>query len=102
MNFIRNRYFNDPEMDHYNQTLFALAAYNAGPARIAKLRNKAAARGYNPNKWFDNVEVLAAEDIGSETVKYVANIVKYYVAYRLIVIRQSQRAEKRETYGIDR
>jgi membrane-bound lytic murein transglycosylase MltF len=101
MNFIRNRYFNDPEIDHYNQTLFALAAYNAGPARITKLRDKAAARGYNPNKWFDNVEVLAAESIGSETVKYVANIVKYYVAYRLTVIRQLQRAEQRETYGID-
>jgi len=101
MDFIRNRYFNDPEMDHYNQTLFALAAYNAGPARITKLRNKAASQGYDKNKWFDNVEIIAAKEIGKETVSYVANIVKYYVAYRLIVVRQVQRAEQREKYGID-
>jgi len=99
MNFIRDRYFNDPEMDRFNQTLFALASYNAGPARITKLRNKARQQGYNPNLWFDNVEVIAAKEIGRETVQYVSNILKYYVAYRLSVIRQLQRAEQRENQG---
>jgi membrane-bound lytic murein transglycosylase MltF len=98
MNFIRGRYFSDPEIDRFNQTLFALAAYNAGPARVMKLREKAASQGYDPNRWFDNVEVITAREVGSEPVKYVANILKYYVAYRLSVIRQLQRAEQRESY----
>jgi membrane-bound lytic murein transglycosylase MltF len=96
LNFIRNRYFNDPEMDDMNKTLFALAAYNAGPARIAKLRNKAEQQGYDPNKWFDNVEMIAAKEIGRETVQYVTNILKYYVVYRLSIIRILQRQEARE------
>ena len=96
LNFIRNRYFNDPEMDDMNKTLFALAAYNAGPARITRLRNKAEQQGYDPNKWFDNVEMIAAKEIGRETVQYVTNILKYYVVYRLSLIRVLQRQEARE------
>lgn len=101
MNFIRNRYFNDPDMDHFNRTLFALASYNAGPARITKLRNKAAQQGYDPNRWFDNVEIIAAREIGRETVQYVANIVKYYAAYRMSLIRQVQRSEERQRQGME-
>lgn len=97
LNFIRNRYFNDPDMDMMNQTLFALAAYNAGPARVAKLRTKAEQQGYNPELWFDNVEIIAAREIGRETVQYVANILKYYVVYRLTVIRTQQRLEALES-----
>ena len=96
LNFIRNRYFNDPDMDDFNQTLFALAAYNAGPARITKLRIKAEQQGYDPDKWFDNVEMIAAKEIGRETVQYVSNILKYYVVYRLSIIRILQRQEERE------
>jgi len=96
LDFIRNRYFNDPEMDDLNKTLFALAAYNAGPARIARLRNKAEQQGYDPNKWFNNVEMIAAKEIGRETVQYVTNILKYYVVYRLSLIRVLQRQEARE------
>jgi len=96
LNFIRNRYFNDPEMDELNKTLFALAAYNAGPARVAKLRSKAEQQGYDPDKWFDNVEVIAAKEIGRETVQYVTNILKYYVVYRLSLIRILQRQEALE------
>jgi membrane-bound lytic murein transglycosylase MltF len=100
LNFIRNRYFNDPEIDDFNKTLFALAAYNAGPARITKLRNKAEQQGYSPNKWFDNVEMIAAKEIGAETVQYVANILKYYVVYRLSIIRTLQRQEARELNAV--
>ncbi len=100
LNFIRNRYFSDPEMDDFNKTMFALAAYNAGPARIAKLRSKAEKLGYNPNKWFDNVEIIAAKEIGGETVQYVANILKYYVVYRLSIIRTLQRQEARELQAV--
>jgi len=101
LNFIRDRYFNDPEIDHFNQTLFAFAAYNAGPARVAKLRGKAAEQGYDPNIWFDNVEIIAAHDIGRETVQYVANILKYYVGYRLSIQQQLRRSEERKKLNID-
>jgi len=101
LDFIRNRYFSDPEIDRFNQTLFAFAAYNAGPARVRKLRDKAAQQGYNPNVWFDNVEVIAAREIGHETVQYVANILKYYIAYRLTFKQQAERAKSRQNQGID-
>lgn len=100
LDFIRKRYFSDPEMDGFNQTLFAFAAYNAGPARIQKLRDRAAKEGYDPNKWFGNVEVVVAADIGAETVQYVANILKYYMAYRLTLQRELERKEAREDAGI--
>lgn len=44
-----------------------------------------AQRGLDPNVWFNNVEQVAAEKIGRETVQYVSNIYKYYVAYKLTV-----------------
>lgn len=78
-----DRYFTHDEMDILNQTFFAFAAYNAGPRRVIELRKEAKKRGYNPNIWFDNVEIVAAEIIGSETVTYVSNIYAYYVAYTL-------------------
>jgi membrane-bound lytic murein transglycosylase MltF len=96
LDFIRTRYFDDPGIDRYNQTLFALASYNAGPARIRSLREKAEAQGYDPNRWFDNVELVAAREVGTEPVTYVANIVKYYVAYSLSVARLEQREGERQ------
>ncbi len=83
MRFLRNRYFSDSDMDEMEQTLFSFAAYNAGPARITKLRSEAAKLGLDPDLWFDNVEVVAAKRIGRETVQYVANIYKYWAAYKL-------------------
>jgi membrane-bound lytic murein transglycosylase MltF len=80
----------DEPMDRLNKGLFALASYNAGPARIQKLRAKAAEQGLDPNKWFENVELVAAKDIGRETVQYVANIYKYYITYRLIEDERQQ------------
>jgi len=100
LDFIRNRYFSDPEMDAFNQTMFAFAAYNAGPARVRKLRDMAAEQGYDPNVWFDNVEVMASMDIGAETVQYVANILKYYLAYRLAMQKHFEHKDAREDAGI--
>ena len=96
LDFVRGRYFNDPAIDHYNKTLFALASYNAGPARIRSLRAKAAEQGYDPNRWFDNVELVVLREVGAEPVTYVANILKYYTAYYLIVSRHDERAGERE------
>lgn len=83
--FLRDRYFTDPTMDPEDRIAFTFAAYNAGPARIQKLRQRAEELGLDPNKWFGNVEVVALKEIGQETVRYVSNIHKYYVAYRLAV-----------------
>ena len=99
LDFIRTRYFTDPEMDDFNKTLFALASYNAGPASVAKLRKRAAAEGYDPNKWFDHVEIIAAKEIGRETVQYVANILKYYMVYRISIIRSLQRMDEKQKSG---
>ena len=76
-------------MDPRNKALFAFASYNAGPNRIRRLRGEARERGLDANLWFRNVEVLAAEEIGRETVQYVSNIYKYYSAYRLLAERET-------------
>jgi len=83
MRFVMNRYFAGEEMDELHQWLFGLAAYNAGPARIQRIRRQAASEGYDPNLWLENVELVAARQIGRETVNYVRNIFTYYVAYRM-------------------
>ena len=87
LRFILDRYFGDEGIDEYERHLFAFAAYNAGPARVAGLRRRAAQAGLDPNRWMDNVEVVAARELGREPVEYVANIVKYYFAYRLVAER---------------
>ena len=91
LNDIVSRYFADPAIDEVNRTLFTFASYNAGPNRIARLRKQAAAEGLDPNKWFGNVELEVAKDIGEETVVYIDNIYKYYVAYKLASERQEER-----------
>ncbi len=80
---IGETYFKDDKLDATNKTLMVFASYNAGPSRIARLRKKAASEGLDPNQWFGNVELVAAKDVGQETVQYVSNIYKYYVAYKL-------------------
>jgi membrane-bound lytic murein transglycosylase MltF/predicted small lipoprotein YifL len=90
---IDDTYFNDPKITPLNKTLFVFASYNAGPNRIARLRKQATDMGLDPNVWFGNVELVAAKDIGQETVTYVSNIYKYYVAYKLAV-EQRQIREK--------
>ena len=91
--------FNDPNIDPLNKTLFVFASYNAGPNRIAKLRKEAQEQGLDPNRWFDNVELMVAKDIGQETVTYVGNVYKYYVAYKLAAEQAEirQKAEQGKT-----
>jgi membrane-bound lytic murein transglycosylase MltF len=91
MRFLVNQYFDDPGIDRLNRHLFAFAAYNAGPNRISRLRTEAAKQGLDPNKWFNNVEVVVAQDVGRETVQYVSNIFKYYIAYKLTLDRAKAR-----------
>ena len=83
MRFLMDRYFDEPELTPEVRLDFALAAYNAGPTRIQRMRRLAAERGLDPNRWFGNVERIAHEKIGDEPVRYVANIHSYYTAYKL-------------------
>jgi membrane-bound lytic murein transglycosylase MltF len=80
---IEEQYLNDPKIDPLNKTLLAFASYNAGPNRIARLREQAHKEGLDPNVWFGNVELVVARDVGQVTVTYVGNVYKYYVAYKL-------------------
>ena len=84
MDTLMARYFADASFTETNRTLFAFAAYNCGPGNVAKARKETERRGLDPNKWFNNVEIVIAEKIGMETTTYVRNIFKYYVAYKLI------------------
>jgi membrane-bound lytic murein transglycosylase MltF len=96
---IVDRYYANEPMDDVDKLLFAFAAYNAGPGRVRQLRRAAAERGLDPNVWFNNVERIAAERIGRETVTYVSNIYKYYVTYLLIQGEYLQRRDLRKTSG---
>jgi len=96
MDHLVTQYFPDVQLSDVDRSLFAFAAYNAGPGNIAKVRNEAARRGLDQNKWFNNVEVVAAEKIGLETTTYVRNIYKYYVAYRLLAEARALREQARE------
>lgn len=99
MRFMIDQFYDKEPMTPLNKGLFAFAAYNAGPGRVAQLRKEAARRGLDPNRWFHNVEIVAAEKIGAETVTYVANIFKYFTAYKLIEEQEADRRAAREAVG---
>ncbi len=83
MDQLMTKYFPDAKFKENDRSLFAFASYNAGPGNISKMRKEADKRGLDPDKWFNNVEIVVAQKIGMETTTYVGNIFKYYVAYKL-------------------
>jgi len=93
IHYLVNDYFSEPGLDQLNRTLLAIAAYNAGPAKITRCRDLATKMGFDRNKWFGNVEVATAKVVGRETTQYVANIYKYYLAYRMAVANRERRRE---------
>ncbi|MBI4893454.1 MAG: transglycosylase SLT domain-containing protein [Acidobacteria bacterium] len=95
LHYLIEDHFNEPGLDRFNRMLFAIASYNAGPARIAQCRTLAKKLNLDPNKWFNNVEVAAGKIIGRETTQYVANIYKYYVCYRMALEIQKDREERK-------
>lgn len=94
LRFLADRYFSDDGIKPIDQWLLGLAAYNAGPAKVAGMRSEARKSGYDPNVWFKNVEIVAAQRIGRETVTYVSNIFKYYVGYQIISERGDIRSQR--------
>jgi membrane-bound lytic murein transglycosylase MltF len=95
MDQLMTQYFKDAKFDDTNRALFAFASYNAGAGGIARMRAEAQKRGFDPNQWFNNVEVVTAEKIGMETTTYVRNIYKYYVSYRLMLAAHEERQKAR-------
>jgi membrane-bound lytic murein transglycosylase MltF len=91
MRWMIDQYYGKEPMTNLDKALFAFASYNAGAGRISQLRKEAARRGLDPNVWFHNVEYVAAEKIGAETVTYVSNIYKYYIAYKLLMESKAER-----------
>jgi membrane-bound lytic murein transglycosylase MltF len=102
MDKLMTKYFQDAKFSDGNRPLFAFAAYNAGPGNISKMRKEAAKRGLDPDKWFNNVEVVTSEKIGIETTTYVRNIYKYYVSYGLLVKSEEARRAAREAVSSGR
>jgi membrane-bound lytic murein transglycosylase MltF len=97
--WVVDNFFNEPGVTPANRAFFAFASYNAGPAKVASLRKQAAAEGLDPNKWFNNVELVAAKRIGRETVTYVSNIYKYYLAYQMMLQRDRDRLKVKRQAG---
>jgi membrane-bound lytic murein transglycosylase MltF len=96
MDMLMSSYFSDAKFTEGNRPLFAFASYNAGPGNIAKMRKEAVQRGLDPDKWFNNVEIVVGDRIGTETTTYVRNIYKYYVAYRLTLDAQAAAQQARQ------
>ena len=96
MDRLMTQYFRDAKFDEQNRALFALASYNAGPGRIAQMREQGKKRGLDPDQWFNNVELVVAEKVGIETTTYVRNIFKYYIAYKLQLAAFAEQRKARE------
>jgi membrane-bound lytic murein transglycosylase MltF len=96
MDLLMDKYLAGAQFTQQDRTLFAFAAYNCGPGNVARMRKEAEKRGLDPNRWFDNVEIVVAEKIGTETTTYVRNIYKYYVAYRLIAAEREAAESARQ------
>ncbi|MET1411032.1 transglycosylase SLT domain-containing protein [Roseibium sp. HPY-6] len=101
LRFIANQYFADLDKDQADQTFFALAAYNAGPSRFERLRDQAKKQGYDPDKWFGNVEWIVAAQIGRQPIEYVGNIYQYYVVFHNDRKHQKAGAAAKEAAGTD-
>ena len=99
MDQLMTKFFPDAKFSPGNRPLFAFASYNAGPGNIAKARKEAAKRGFDPDKWFNNVEIVVAERVGPEPTTYVRNIYKYYVAYSLTQEARDKAKEAAKSVG---
>lgn len=88
MKLLRDQYVPESSVDSKNKWLMSLAAYDAGPGNLAAFREIAKDAGLSQDIWFNNVEYGASRKVGRQTVQYVSNIYKYYVAYKLVTERQ--------------
>jgi membrane-bound lytic murein transglycosylase MltF len=95
--WVVDNFYQDPGIRPVDAALFAFASYNAGPGRISRLRKEAAEQGLDSNRWFNNVELVASKRIGRETVQYVSNIYKYYLAYQMVMAQGALREKAKKS-----
>jgi len=93
---LRDHYFSPKQYSPKEQINFALAAYNMGPTKLKNLQRHAKTLQLNPYAWFSHMEQVALRYIGREPVRYVANIHKYYLAYR-----QSEKHHQKKSKEIE-
>lgn len=96
LRFLANTYLDDPGLTPDNKVFMLLAAYNAGPGNLRRARRLAQERGLDPDIWLHNVERATGQLLGNETVNYVNNVYKYYVAYKLAEERRQERLAGRQ------
>lgn len=101
LRFMSDRYFDEPDVKPLDRMLFAFASYNAGPRKIAQMRELAERRGLDPDVWFRNVDIVVSDKIGRETVTYVGNIYKYYIAYEMALERNKKKEAVRQAQGLE-
>ena len=92
---LRNHYFSDSDIQERDRVRLSLAAYNAGPTKIQRIRSRTKRMGLNPDRWFRNVELAALRYIGQETVRYVSNINKYYILFNMSDYNRTLRGDRK-------
>ncbi len=82
LHWLRETYFSEPTISPLDRVLFSFAAYNAGPGNMQRARKRARRLGFDPNRWFGNVEIGMYRAVSGEPASYVRSIYKYYVTYQ--------------------
>ena len=82
LHWLRETYYSDATIAPLDRVLFSFAAYNAGPGNMRRARKRAGRLGFDPNRWFGNVEIGMYRAVSGEPASYVRNIYKYYVTYQ--------------------
>ena len=93
LDWLRQTYYTNDKISPLDRVLFSFAAYNAGPGNMRRARNRAKKLGFDPNRWFANVEIGMYRAVSGEPASYVRNIYKYYVTYQ--GLEQSRQAREK-------
>ena len=101
LHWLRETYFSDPAIAPIDQSLFSFAAYNAGPGNMQRARKRARRLGFDPNRWFGNVEIGMYRAVSGEPASYVRNIYKYYVTYQGLERSRQAREKALEDHTAD-
>ena len=96
LHWLRKTYYSDESISALDRVLFSFAAYNAGPGNMKKARRRAQRLGFDPDRWFGNVEIGMYRAVSGEPAAYVRNIYKYYVTYQGLEQARQARAQALE------
>ena len=96
LHWLRKTYYSNEAISALDRVLFSFAAYNAGPGNMKRARRRAKQLGFDPNRWFGNVEIGMYRAVSGEPASYVRNIYKYYVTYQGLEKSRMARAKALE------